>query len=72
MGVSLSGITGNGIFAWADGTKVIGENLTSDAKIVFNSGAHINLSATGEKDAFIVPSDYEIYDNNGKWSMRLK
>ena len=72
VGLSLTGISSNGITAWVNGTKVNGTNLTSNAQIVFNSGANVTLSATGAKEAFIVPSDYEIYDNNGTWSMRQK
>jgi len=72
VGIPLTNVsTGYGISAWTENTQVIGVNVTSNAQIVFASGANISLSATGAKEAFVVPVDYEIYDNNGQWSMRI-
>jgi len=73
VGIPLTNVsTGYGISAWSAHTPLNSVNVTDKAKIVISSPAALKLSGTGAKEAFVLPSGYEVVDTSGQLSIQAK
>jgi len=73
VGIPLTNVsTGYCISAWAANTPLNSVNVTSQAQIVISSPAAFKLSGTGAKEAFVLPSGYEVVDTSGQLSIQAK
>jgi len=68
VGLQLGEIADYGITAYDENSRLISENVNSDAKIVIVSNK-IVLSGTGVASAFTVPTGYVVVETDGELSM---
>ena len=61
VGLATEDIVGNGIKAWADNTPIISTDLADNAKVVFSSDAHLQLT-----------EGFELVDKDGELLLQRK